>query len=62
MQGLERKLTDEERVWIKEFFKAKFNATEATKRVYDGTRKKLKKLKKLEPSHNPYRFRTEAIL
>ncbi len=54
MQALERRLTEEERAWIREFFEAKFNATEATRRVYGGTPgscrvKGHKRLKKLEP-------------
>lgn len=54
MQGLDRELTDKEKAWIREFFKAEFNATETTRRVYGGTPgscrvKGHKRLKKLEP-------------
>lgn len=54
MQSLDRELTDKEMAWIREFFKAKFNATEATRRVYGGTPgscrvKGHKKAKKIEP-------------
>ena len=47
-------ITEKEVEWIREFFKAKFNATEAARRVYGGTPgscrvKGHKKLKKLEP-------------
>jgi len=54
MQSLDRALTDKEMAWIREYFKAKFNATEATRRVYGGTPgscrvKGHKRLKKLLP-------------
>ena len=32
MQALDRKLTEQEKAWIREFFKAKFSATEATRK------------------------------
>ena len=53
MESLESKLTENERKWIKEYFKSEGNATEATRRVYGGTPgacrvKGHKKLKKFE--------------
>jgi hypothetical protein len=54
MQALDRKLTEEEKAWIRHFFKVKFDATESTRRVNGWTTgtckvKGYKRLKKLEP-------------
>ena len=54
MPCFDKQLTEKEVAWIREFFKAKFNATEAARRVYRGTPgscrvKGHKKLRKLEP-------------
>lgn len=37
MQSLDKKLTEKEKAWIKEYFKADGNVTEATRIVYGGT-------------------------
>ena len=55
MQSLYKPLTNKEKQWIKEYFRAEMNATEATRRVYGGTaisckvkgHKKCKKLSNL---------------
>lgn len=54
MYSLEKKLTEREKAWIREYYKAEGNATEATRRVYGGTPgscrvKGHKKLMKFEP-------------
>ena len=53
MASLKGELTDKEKAWIKAYFEAEGNATEATRRVYGGTpgacrvkgHKKVKKFK-----------------
>jgi hypothetical protein len=55
MQTIYKPLTEQEKAWIKEFFNAEMNATEATRKVYGGTQssckvkghKKFKKLREL---------------
>ena len=37
MESVQGKLTDREKTWIKEYFKAYGNATEAARKVYGGT-------------------------
>jgi hypothetical protein len=55
MECLTRKLTEKEKNWIRAYFEAEGNATDATRKVYGGTpgscrvkgHKKLKKFKSL---------------
>jgi len=49
-----RKLTEKEEAWIKEFFKASGNASEAAQRIYGGSSgssrvKGFRRVKKFEP-------------
>ena len=54
MESFDIELTDKEIEWIREFFRAKGNATQAARNIYGGTPgscrvKGHKKLKKLDP-------------
>jgi len=42
MQSLDKPLTEKEKSWIREYFKAEMNATEATRKVYGGTQTSCK--------------------